>query len=85
MLKHAAEAPSPPPPTQKSGIKDGCKFQRQQCENTINSKRKLKKHMRNQHTNLEEPRDEELVLEQEEISHDFKCEHCEKHSHPSRV
>ena len=25
------------------------------------------------------------VLEQGEIKHDFKCEHCEKHSHPSRV
>ena len=34
--------------------------------------------MRNKHTNLEEPRDVELVLEQKEISHNFKCEHCEK-------
>ena len=75
MLKHAAKAPSASPP------KDGCTFQCDQCENKFNSKRKLKQHMRNKHTNLQKPeelRDVELVLEQEESSQDFKCEHCEK-------
>ena len=63
MLKHAAKAPSPLPPAQKPGLKDGSIFQCDKCENTFNSKRKLKKHIRNKHTSLQKPeelRDVEL-------------------------
>ena len=55
MLKHAAKAPSPPPPARKPGLKDGSIFQCDKCENTLISKQKLKKHIRNKHTNLQKP------------------------------
>ena len=62
-LKQAAEAPSPPPPAQKPGLKDGGTFQCDQCDNTFNSQRKLRKHIRKKHANPQKPeelRDGEL-------------------------
>ena len=55
MLKHAIQAPSNIPPTQKPGLVDDCLFKCAHCENKLKSKWKLGKHMRNKHSYLQKP------------------------------
>ena len=55
MLKHAAQATSIHPPVQEPRTDDVKKFKCDKCENTFHSKRKLGKHMKNKHPNLQKP------------------------------
>ena len=65
MLKHAAEASLPSPPTQKPG-KEESYFKCDHCESKFKLKRNLMKHMRNKHNSIQKP--EELRGEAVDIS-----------------
>ena len=65
MLKHAAEASSPSPPTQKPG-KEESKFLCDQCESKFELKHKWKKHIGNKNKDIQKP----------ERLHDEKMDEC---------